>query len=82
MKKKEGPLTSNVSDFLAWEKVPEKLRSYFPIQVQDDLANFPADWPEVEYLSGAGVVGDWDGLLFKRKFILSMTLQKIAIVDE
>lgn len=32
----------------------------------EELAKFPEDWPEVEYLSGAGYVGDWSGLLFKR----------------
>lgn len=69
-RKKEGPLTNNVADFLAWEKVPDDLRSYFPILVQDDLAHFPEDWPEIEYLSGAGYVGNWDGLLFKRNTFL------------
>jgi len=30
-RRQEVLLTNNVSDFLAWEKMPEKLRSYFPI---------------------------------------------------
>lgn len=35
-----------------------------------ELVKFPDDWPETEYLSGAGYVGDWSGLLFKRKSAL------------
>lgn len=26
--------------------------------------SYPTDWPEIEYLSGAGYVGDWSSLLF------------------
>jgi choline dehydrogenase len=35
-------------DLIGWEKVPRKYRSDFPQSTLDDLAQFPADWPEVE----------------------------------
>jgi choline dehydrogenase-like flavoprotein len=59
-----GPFTSQVADFLGWEKVPASLRPSLGSQALADLANYPADWPEIEYLSGAGYVGDWSTLLF------------------
>ncbi|KAK1827604.1 putative GMC oxidoreductase [Podospora conica] len=59
-----GTLTNPVADFLAWEKVPEPLRSaqYSPA-TRAKLDWFPADWPEVEYISGAGYVGDFSNFL-------------------
>lgn len=45
---KKGPLTNPIADFLAWEKIPEKLRSSFSAQVQKTLRQFPRDWPEAE----------------------------------
>jgi choline dehydrogenase-like flavoprotein len=59
-----GPFTNPVADFLGWEKIPPSLRSTLGPQALTDLANYPADWPEVEYLSGAGYIGDWSSLLF------------------
>lgn len=61
--KQEGPLTNPVSDFLAWEKVPSKYRSEFTASAINDLANFPTDWPETEFISGAGYVGQFTSLL-------------------
>lgn len=55
----EGPLTNPVADFLGWEKVN---RSSLSSQAQSDLAVFPADWPEMEYLSGAGYIGNFANL--------------------
>lgn len=43
-----GPLTTNAGDFGAFEKVPADLRSNFTAEALEDLATFPADWPEVE----------------------------------
>ena len=43
-----GILTNPVSDFLAWEKVPRRLRSAFSSQTRAELALFPGDWPEIE----------------------------------
>ena len=43
-----GPLTTNAGDFGAFEKIPKDLRSKFTAEALEDLATFPADWPEVE----------------------------------
>lgn len=61
---KTGPFTNNVSDFLGWEKVPDDLRSSFTSDALEELSALPADWPEIEYISGAGYVGNWTSLLF------------------
>ncbi|KAF2202056.1 alcohol oxidase [Delitschia confertaspora ATCC 74209] len=66
--KQEGSLTNPVSDFLAWEKIPQPLRSQFSPATQAKLAQFPADWPEVEYISGAGFVGDFSNFLLVQPF--------------
>lgn len=47
----------------AWEKIPQKERASFSNSTLADLAKFPADWPEVEYLH----VGAYFG--FQRNFI-------------
>ncbi|KAH8435094.1 GMC family oxidoreductase [Aspergillus melleus] len=60
---KKGPLTNPIADFLAWEKIPAKLRSSFSAQVQKTLQQFPKDWPEAEYISGAGYIGNFSDLL-------------------
>lgn len=57
-----GPLTNPVADFLGWEKVPESLRSGFSSESQAALSQFPADWPEIEYISAPGYVGDFGDL--------------------
>ncbi|KAK8009101.1 hypothetical protein PG991_011652 [Apiospora marii] len=57
---KQGPLTSDTCDFLGWEKVP---RALLPQQAAAELsAQFPADWPELEYISGPGYIGDFSNL--------------------
>ncbi|KAL3448414.1 hypothetical protein BJX65DRAFT_317565 [Aspergillus insuetus] len=61
--KHSGPLTNPVADFIAWEKIPVNFRSNFSSETQDSLADFPRDWPEVEYMSGAGYVGNFSNLL-------------------
>ncbi|PYH40696.1 GMC family oxidoreductase [Aspergillus saccharolyticus JOP 1030-1] len=58
-----GPLTNPIADYLAWEKIPASLRSAFSQQTQADLATFPDDWPEAEYISGAGYIGNLSNLL-------------------
>ncbi|OJJ48729.1 hypothetical protein ASPZODRAFT_14855 [Penicilliopsis zonata CBS 506.65] len=58
-----GPMTNPIADFLAWEKIPSNLRSNFTSQTQAQLATFPDDWPEAEYISGAGYIGDLSNLL-------------------
>ncbi|CAI7626971.1 unnamed protein product [Penicillium glandicola] len=60
---KNGFLTSPVADFLAWEKIPRFFRSAFSQKTQSKLARFPSDWPEAEYMSGAGYIGNASNLL-------------------
>lgn len=43
-----GMLTNPVTDYLAFEKVPEALRSNFSAKTKEELDWFPDDWPEVE----------------------------------
>ncbi|KAK6206955.1 GMC oxidoreductase [Colletotrichum tabaci] len=58
---KQGPLTNPVCDFLGWEKTPRELISAEAAAVLDN--EFPADWPEIEYLTAPGYVGDFSNLL-------------------
>lgn len=57
-----GPLTNPVADFLGWEKVPPSLRANFTPSTAAELASFPPDWPELEYISAPGYVGDFSNL--------------------
>ena len=61
-----GLLTNPCADFLGWEKVPSSLRSNLSSQALSELDAYPADWPEIEYISGSGYVGDWSSLLFNQ----------------
>jgi choline dehydrogenase len=61
--KKEGPLTNPVCDYLGWEKIPASLRSTLPASALADLAKFPEDWPEIEFLSGPGYIANFSDLL-------------------
>ncbi|KAL1962143.1 hypothetical protein VTN77DRAFT_547 [Rasamsonia byssochlamydoides] len=65
---RNGPLTSNSADYLGWEKVPESYLNNFTAQAQQDLAAFPDDWPNIEYISGPGYVGDFSNLLLNQPF--------------
>ncbi|GKT52256.1 dehydrogenase patE [Colletotrichum spaethianum] len=58
---KQGPLTNPVCDFLGWEKTPRDLISAEAAAVLDN--EFPPDWPEIEYLTAPGYVGDFANLL-------------------
>ncbi|PWY84771.1 GMC oxidoreductase [Aspergillus heteromorphus CBS 117.55] len=60
---KTGPLTNPIADYLAWEKIPATLRSAFSSETTKQLAAFPSDWPEAEYISGAGFIGNMSNLL-------------------
>ncbi|KAE9399651.1 alcohol oxidase [Gymnopus androsaceus JB14] len=55
----QGALTSNVADFLGWEKLPSDMRQNLSETVQKDLEYFPSDWPELEYVSSPGYIGDF-----------------------
>ncbi|KAL3436390.1 hypothetical protein BDV09DRAFT_184327 [Aspergillus tetrazonus] len=61
--KHTGPLTNPVADFIAFEKIPSSYRAAFSAETEKNLAEFPEDWPEVEYMSGAGYVGSFTGLM-------------------
>ncbi|KAE9968319.1 hypothetical protein BLS_005913 [Venturia inaequalis] len=60
--KRIGPLTNPVCDFLGWEKVPKAMRSELSPAAIKDLASYPEDWPELEYLSAPGFIGNFSGL--------------------
>ncbi|TLD17693.1 uncharacterized protein PgNI_01248 [Pyricularia grisea] len=57
---KQGPLTNPVADFLGWEKTPRDLLTPNATSVLD--SRFPADWPEIEYLSAPGYIGNFNNL--------------------
>ncbi|KAL4932067.1 GMC family oxidoreductase [Aspergillus undulatus] len=61
--KHTGPLTNPVADFIAFEKIPSSRRSGFSSETEESLTKFPKDWPEVEYMSGAGYLGSFSGLM-------------------
>lgn len=52
-----GPLTNPGVDVFGWEKVPSNYASNFSQQARRDLATFPADWPDYEWLFPAAVFG-------------------------
>ncbi|GKZ73651.1 hypothetical protein AnigIFM60653_010807 [Aspergillus niger] len=52
-----GPYTSPGNDALAWEKIPDDLRAQFSNDTQEVLAQYPSDWPEIEYVLGASYIG-------------------------
>lgn len=52
-----GMYTDPTTDTIGWEKVPAKLRGRMSDATLAALATYPADWPELEYLSAAGYLG-------------------------
>jgi choline dehydrogenase len=55
--KAAGMYTNPTTDVLAWEKVPQPLRSTLSNSTLAALATYPADWPELEYLSLGAYLG-------------------------
>lgn len=53
-----GLYTSPGTEVLAWEKIPLSLRRNWSNHTKTALAAYPADWPEVEYLSVSSYLGD------------------------
>lgn len=49
-KNKTGILTNPGSDYLGWEKLPEKNFAELSNATQQALSAFPADWPNFEFL--------------------------------
>lgn len=53
-----GMFTSPATDILAWEKLPNSTRSSFASETLDVLAEYPADWPETEYIALSSYLGN------------------------
>ncbi|MCJ1386379.1 hypothetical protein MMC17_009505 [Xylographa soralifera] len=53
-----GPLTSVGGDYVGMEKTPQSLRSKFSAATLKRLAEFPDDWPELQYEVLPNYVGD------------------------
>ncbi|KAK6227320.1 choline dehydrogenase [Colletotrichum tabaci] len=53
-----GPLTSNLAEFLAWERMPSSAN--LSQSTWDRLLSFPDDWPHIEYLPAAGHIGPFN----------------------
>lgn len=52
-----GMLTNPSNDIVAWEKIPEPLRSSLSSETRDALDKYPADWPEIELLAISAYLG-------------------------
>ncbi|MBW0493820.1 hypothetical protein O181_033535 [Austropuccinia psidii MF-1] len=65
-----GPLSNNVADMIAFEKLTDEKISSLQASV---LSSYPSDWPHIEYLSSAGVTGDFSGLLAQNSLASSNT---------
>ncbi|KAI1126139.1 putative glucose-methanol-choline oxidoreductase [Nemania abortiva] len=52
-----GMYTNPTTDVLAWEKIPNPLRRTLSNHTLTAYKNYPADWPEVEYITLSGYVG-------------------------
>ncbi|PLB51003.1 putative GMC oxidoreductase [Aspergillus steynii IBT 23096] len=55
----QGILTNPGIEYLAFEKIPDQLRSSLSPQTQKELSRFPSDWPEIEYISVPVHVGNY-----------------------
>ncbi|KAF7716523.1 Versicolorin B synthase [Penicillium ucsense] len=62
----EGVLTNPSTDYLAFEKLPQHLRQGLSPAVEDTLAWFPGDWPEIEYLAASAFVGNFSNPFFQQ----------------
>ncbi|KAH7305473.1 choline dehydrogenase [Stachybotrys elegans] len=56
--KQTGPLTSNVAEFLAWERMPSKAN--LSQSTWDRLNSFPQDWPHIEYFPAGAHIGEFN----------------------
>ncbi|KAI1075113.1 glucose-methanol-choline oxidoreductase [Whalleya microplaca] len=55
-----GMLTNPNTDLFGFEKVPSDLRRPFSNRTLATLAKYPADWPEVEYVTVSSYLGSGD----------------------
>ncbi|RMZ82627.1 hypothetical protein DV738_g1480, partial [Chaetothyriales sp. CBS 135597] len=46
----KGPLTASAGNYIGWEKLPALYRHNLSNSTLNDLAAFPADWPELQYV--------------------------------
>lgn len=53
-----GPLTTNVAEFLAWERMPTSAN--LSTSSRAILDAYPEDWPHIEYFPAAGYIGDFN----------------------
>ncbi|KAK8121264.1 hypothetical protein PG999_005384 [Apiospora kogelbergensis] len=53
-----GPLTSNVAEFLSWERVPASAN--LSQATRDALNSKAPSWPHIEYFSAAGFIGPFN----------------------
>ena len=58
-----GMYTDPTTDVIGWEKVPARLRAGMSNATLAALATYPADWPELEFLSIAGYLGLQENLV-------------------
>lgn len=56
----KGVFTSNVVDLISFEKLP---RDYLNASTLATLDRYPESWPDAEYISTAGYIGDFGQLL-------------------
>jgi choline dehydrogenase len=53
------------ADYIGWEKLPKPYHSNLSSTAAMELANFPADWPEIQYeiasVYNSGIWGDYSG---------------------
>lgn len=56
--KAQGPLSSNVVEFIGWEKLPVKYRANLTSGTLEALSWFSDDWPELEVIAANGWIGD------------------------
>jgi choline dehydrogenase len=61
----QGMLTNSGADLLAFEKIPTQIRSNFTSAALADLAQFPADWPELEYIPTSAYYGFQQNYIFE-----------------
>lgn len=53
-----GMYSNPVTEVIGWEKIPQPLRSQTMSNgALSILSQYPADWPEIEYIPAAGFVG-------------------------
>lgn len=55
----DGPLTTNVAEFLAFERLPAAATGNLSQAAWEALDGLPSDWPHVEYFPANGYIGNF-----------------------